>query len=59
VAVGWQRPGSKVNERRNETADLGKLVPEIQQRIALVDSNDVLNMIVGEVELVCVSQHKA
>jgi hypothetical protein len=29
----------KVDERSNETVDLGKLVPEVEQRIALVDSN--------------------
>jgi len=40
--MGWlvlAEAGFKVNERSNETVDLGKLAPEIEQRIALVDSN--------------------
>ncbi len=49
----------KMNERRNEAVNLGKLVPEIEQGIALVDSNDALKIILGEVGLVCVSQNKA
>jgi hypothetical protein len=38
VAEAW----FKWDERSNKTVDLGKLVSEIEQRIALVDSNALL-----------------
>jgi hypothetical protein len=59
VAVVVAEVRFKMNERRNEAVNLGKLVPEIEQGIALVDSNDALKIILGEVGLVCVSQNKA
>jgi hypothetical protein len=39
VAEAW----FKVDEKSNKTVDLGKLVPEIELRIALVNSNVLLN----------------
>ncbi len=49
--------GCKVNERRNETVDLGKLVPEIEQRNDTGRQQCAAEMILGEACLVCVSQH--
>jgi len=47
----------KVNERINETVDLGKLAPEIEQRISTGRQQCAAEMILGEACLVCVSQH--
>ncbi len=45
-------------EKRNETVDHGKLVPEKEHRIALVDSNNALKMILGEALFgLCLSAH--
>ncbi len=49
--------GCKVNERRNETVDLGKLVPEIVQRNDTGRQQCAAEIILGEACLVCVSQH--
>jgi hypothetical protein len=47
----------KVNERSNETVDLGKLAPEIEQRISTGRQQCAAEKILGEDCLVCVSQH--
>ena len=49
--------GFKVNERSNETVDLGKLLPEIEQRNDTGRQQCAAEMILGEACLVCVSQH--
>jgi hypothetical protein len=58
--MGWLVPAEawfKVNERINETVDLGKLAPEIEQRNSTGRQQCAAEMILGEDCLVCVSQH--
>jgi len=47
----------KVNERSDETVDLGKLAPEKEQRNSTGQQHCAAEMILGEECLVCVSQH--
>ena len=47
----------EVNERSNDNVDLGKLVPEIEQRNGTGRQQCAAEMILGEACSVCVSQH--
>ena len=47
----------KVNKRSNETVDLGKRAPEIEQRNSTGQHQCTAEMILGEECLVCISQH--